>query len=318
MDHPEIIDIHLHLLRDVNQERLVFPKPGWPDEWYWCNPDAIVPYMDARGVSHVVTQNIMDTTRMVEARIARARASGASDDEIAKARVDLADDMRRRVRDFNSWACEAHAAEPRIVPFVMIDPILFGEEVVEELDRCIALGAKGIKVHPSICGHFPDHPQMMPVYERCQETGLGVLTDSRGRPRGDGDASYGAPVGWRPVLSAFPRLKFIMAHFCDEMWDDRLDLAREFHDNLWFDMSGGLVDAHHPAGGHSMMPAEQAVRVFRKVGVERMLFGSDGPGGGAGQDILHAAAQVMALEFTDDEKEAILAGNAKRFLASGS
>ena len=48
----------------------------------------------------------------------------------------------------------------------------------------------------------------------------------------------------------------------------RIDLAREFPDNLWFDMSGGFVDDHHPPSGHGALPTGQAVRVFRKIGVE--------------------------------------------------
>ncbi len=313
MTNPEIIDIHLHLCRDTQQEKTVFPKAGWPDEWYWASPDKVIPYMDARGISHVATMNIIDTGAMVAGRIRRAREQGASEAEIADARVTLREDMQERVRAFNTLMCEAHAKEPRIIPYMMIDPILFGEAAIEELERCIALGAKGIKVHPSICGHFPDHPNMMAVYKRCEEAGLGVLTDSTSRARGGAEA-FGTPLGWRPVLQAFPHLKFIMAHLCDDIWDDRLELSREFKDNLWFDMSGGIVDAHHPAGGHSMLTGDQAPRVFRKIGVERILFGSDGPGTGRGEDVLEAAGEVMRLALTDAEKEQILAGNAKRFL----
>lgn len=308
----EIIDIHLHLCRDTAQEKLVFPKRGWPDEWYWCSPDKVTPYMDERGVSHVVTVNIMDTGRMTAARIARLQ-KGTAAEEVERTRGLLKAEMKERVRSFNDWACDTYRKNPRIIPYMMIDPVLFGDEAVKELDRCIAQGAQGIKVHPSICGHMPDHPSMMPVYQRCQEAGLGVLTDSTARANADG-RTYGMPLNWIPVLSTFPGLKFIMAHFCDEMWDDRVDLARQFKDNLWFDMSGGLVDERHPPGGHSNMPANQAVRVFRKVGVERMLFGSDGPGAGHGHDILDAAAQVAELPFTEEEKVMILSGNARRFL----
>ena len=123
-------------------------------------------------------------------------------------------------------------------------------------------------------------------------------------------SDLGRPLGWIPVLKAFPHLKFIMAHLPDEMWDDRIDLARQFGDNLWFDMSTGLVDDHHPAGGHACMPMTQAVRVFRKIGTDRIMYGSDGRPGG---DALYGARQIMALDFTDDEKEAILSKNAKRF-----
>ena len=133
MDNPDIIDIHIHLCRDTQQEKVVFPKTGWPDKWYWASPDKVIPYMDARGISHVATMNIIDTNRMVEMRVGRARSQGASDADIAEARVTLADDMRQRVRAFNDVMCEAAAKEPRIIPYVMVDPILFGTMVAVNL-----------------------------------------------------------------------------------------------------------------------------------------------------------------------------------------
>ena len=104
-----------------------------------------------------------------------------------------------------------------------------------------------------------------------------------------------------------------MAHLCDELWDDRLDLSRQFKDNLWFDIAGGIVDEHHPPGLHSEMPVSQAPRVFRKIGVERIMFGTDAPGHGD-LDVLDRASQVLALPLEESEKEAILSGNAKQFL----
>lgn len=229
--------------------------------------------------------------------------------------------MRERVRAYNTALLEAAAKEPRLITFAYCNPILFGEETMDELERCVALGAPGIKVHPGISGHFPDHKVMMSVYERCQQAGLGVLSDSSSGVRADGNA-YGVPNGWRPVLKTFPHLKFIMAHFVGDMWDDRLTLAEEFKDNLWFDIAGGLVDDNHATEGHTMsfssgsghLQMSQATRVFRKVGVERVIFGTDAPHRGVGRDILECAKQVMALPMTDEEKEKILAGNAKQFL----
>ncbi|MFN8556352.1 MAG: amidohydrolase family protein, partial [Dehalococcoidia bacterium] len=212
----EIIDFHIHLCRDTAQEKLVFPKRGWPDDWYWCSPDKVVPYMDHRGVSHVVSVNIMDTGRMVAARLARLPAT-MSDRDVAETRGALQEEMRGRVSAFNDWICDAHHANPRIIPYVMMDPVLFGNELIHELDRCIARGARGVKIHPSICGHYPDHAAMMPVYQRCQDAGLGVLTDSRAGANPDGH-HYGWPTNWTTVLETFPRLKFVMAHFGDAMW----------------------------------------------------------------------------------------------------
>jgi len=312
----DIVDVHVHLCRDTGQEKVVFPKPGWPDSWYWASPDKVTPHMDARGVSYLVSVNIMDTHVMRESRIKRL-PKDTSEDEVKATRARMKDEMIDRVRSFNDWIIDSHKANPRIIPYVMIDPVLFGDKAIDELNRCIDAGAKGIKVHPNICMHKPDHPNMLPVYQRTQEVGMWILTDSTGhgapRQSDENGVPFGSPMNWAPVLSNFPKLKFIMAHFCDTMWDDRIDLARQFKDNLWYDMSGGVVDNHHPAGGHSALPAEQMVRAFRKVGTERILFGSDGPGRGD-VDIIQAAAQVARAKFTEEEKVQILSGNARRLL----
>ncbi len=178
---------------------------------------------------------------MVEGRLSRARAT---DEELERAKVGLADDMRQRLRDMNDWTLAAHAQEPRIIVYGSIDPVLFGDETMDELERCVAAGAQGIKVHPSIYRHFPDHPVMMQVFARCQELGLGVLSDSSSQESADGVA-YGLPLGWRPVLRAFPHLKYIQAHLCGDLFDDQIELAREFTENLWFDMAGGFVGEDH-------------------------------------------------------------------------
>ena len=310
-DRTLIVNMHAHLCRDPQQEKQVFPIKGLPDDWYRASPERQIPYMDLNGITHTVMQNVMNTHSMTESRIRRARSQGASEEEIARARVDLAEDMRQRIREMNDWSLEAQAKEPRLRAYVTISPVLFGEDTIEELERCIKMGATGLKLHPSINMHYPDHKALMPVFERCQEAGLGILTDSNGHPSDDGVA-YGTPLGWRPVLQQFPRLKFIMAHLGDDMWDDRIEMAREFGDNLRFDFSHGLVDEHHPEGGHHCMPTTQAVRVFRKVGVERIMYGSDGRPGSDGED-LYGARQIMALPFTDTEKEQLLRTNAMEF-----
>ena len=119
MNDYEIIDFHLHLCRDAAQEKLVFPHPGWPDSWYWCNPERIGPYIAARGITNVVTLNIIDTHRMTEARLARLPGP-VSEAELARQRAALREEMGGRVRKFNTWACETRRANPRIVAFVMI------------------------------------------------------------------------------------------------------------------------------------------------------------------------------------------------------
>ncbi|MCL0102010.1 amidohydrolase family protein [Dehalococcoidia bacterium] len=311
----EIVDGHVHLCRDPEQQKLVFPKKGWPDEWYWCNTDRIIPYMDQHFISHIIVLNIMVTKRMIESRILRLPPE-TPEKEVAAARLRLNAEMQDRIRTFNDWLCELHSKEPRIIPFVLVDPVLFGEHAIDEYRRCKANGAVGVKLHPSNCGHMPDHPNMMPVYEECQKDGTVILTDTnvRGGPGREDESgvAFGYPINWVPILSNFPKMKLIIAHFCDNMWDDRLDMARQFKDNLYFDMAGGVTDSHfhHDPDSHGGMLSEQVVRVFRKVGTERMLFGSDAPA--LPLSPMEAASQILALPFTPTEKRQILSENARR------
>ena len=303
-----VIDIHAHLCRTPEQERLVFPKKGWPLEWYWANPDRVIPYMDARGISELVTANIMVASAMIGRKLAKLRAGGASDEELRAAEADLKEETKERVRAFNTWACELHKKEPRIIPFALADPVLFeGDEAVAEVDRCVKMGAAGFKMHPNNCQHYPDDPRALGVYDYLSSASLPVLTCSSGRdePKGHG---YGLPSNWRPVFQQFPRIKVILAHFNEGLWDERLELAEEFPDNVWFDISGGLVDDQHPKGSHRELFTDMAPRVYRKVGIERLMFGSDEPA--SGLDLQDLIWQVIKLDLTDDEKEQILWRNA--------
>ena len=306
MESLELFDMHRHLSRNVELEKIIFPKPGFPDDWYWCNLDRVVPYMDTHHISHIGSMNVMSTRGMLDSRMRRAREAGRSEAEIAEARVFLREDMRQRMREMNDWSLEAQAREPRIRTFIALDPTLFEDGSIAELERCIGLGATGVKLHPGSSQHLPDYEALWPVYERCQEAGIAILTCSTPRPDPDGTA-YAHPLGWRPVLRAFPHLRLALAHFCDDVWDDRLDLAHEFP-NLWFDISGGLVDEEHPESWRASLPAAQAVRVFRKVGVERLMWGSD-----TAYDPMWSVRQILRLPFTEDEQEGLLSRNAKIF-----
>jgi predicted TIM-barrel fold metal-dependent hydrolase len=305
----DIIDVHVHLCRSVPQEKLVFLRAGWPDEWYWGNPEHIISYMDNWGVSHVVTQNIMDTGAMTRARLAR------EDNPSPARREELREEMRQRVRSFNDWACNLHAAEPRVIPFIMADPVLFGRDAAAEIERCLAMGAAGIKVHPDICGHAPGDERALPMYELCSALGIPVLTDTTGVARPNGQC-FGTPSNWQPVIKQFRDMKLILAHLTGERWDEHIAVAREFGDNLFFDTSPGFVDPRHPAEQHRALPIAEGRRVLRAIGTDRILFGSDGPA--AHREIADAVSQLLRLELTDEENRKILHDNAFELLGLGS
>lgn len=104
MEVPEIIDTHIHLTRDRAQEKVVFPKSGYPDDWYWANAEGIIPYMDREGISYVFAINYMDTHRMTERRL--ARLLGASEMEIKEAEQQIEVEMVWQAQPFQNATVE--------------------------------------------------------------------------------------------------------------------------------------------------------------------------------------------------------------------
>ena len=94
-----------------------------------------------------------------------------------------------------AWDAETATGRPRVpndlvaqacreypknfIGFGSVDP-LKGDRAVEELDRIAEMGLKGVKLHPSLQAFAPNEEKHWPLYERCQELGLIVLTTSPG------------------------------------------------------------------------------------------------------------------------------------------
>ena len=80
--------------------------------------------------------------------------------------------------------------------------------------------------------------------------------------------------------------------------------------NVFFDTSSAIPgDARGEAFGKlSYLSNEEAVRLIRKIGVDRVMFGSDYPWYHPHWDV----KRFLKLDFTDSEKEALLGGNAGR------
>ena len=309
MSAPEFIDVHVHVCRSVEQEKVVFPRPGYPDEWFWGNPERISAHMDRENISHIFAVNYMDTNRMTRARLARMDPAEAGDEDVLQ---ELRTGMVARVNEFNAWVFELAAKEPRIVPFVCVDIGLFHEQaaMMEAAERGIKAGAGGFKIHPGFSEFLPGDPRMFPLYERLQSADIPVLSHSGTNDNVPGSIAYGEPLNFIPVFENFPRLRLIMAHAGGAFWDEREFIADAFP-QVYFDTAGGFQSSSLNARDrHRACPVEDAPRFIRKLGVHRVLFGSDGPA----LDQRSQLHQIMALPLTDDEKRAVLSDNARQLM----
>jgi predicted TIM-barrel fold metal-dependent hydrolase len=130
----------------------------------------------------------------------------------------------------------AEASDGRLFPFCRVDP---GIEPVRELERCLAAGARGVKLHPRAERFDLRHPGVADVFAVAAERRLPVTVHS-----GLGIASLGRDA--LALSERFPQVPLILAHVgvTDLAWiwrrlDDHPSL---FFDTAWWNPADHLDD----------------------------------------------------------------------------
>jgi uncharacterized protein len=151
-----------------------------------------------------------------------------------------------------------------LVPFCRVNP---HDDALQEAERCLAAGARGIKLHPRAEQFTLDHPAVRSLAALAHERSLPILIHAgRGIPA----------LGLHAVELAgeFPNARLILAHagICDLSWIWRV---APDHPNLLFDTAW-------------WMPADfQAL--FSLVPPGQILFASDSP---YGNSLMSPAVQL--------------------------
>jgi hypothetical protein len=214
-------------------------------------------------------------------------------DEAARACVFALHDPERRpaYRTPNdrvlAWAAEAPG---RLYPFCRLDP---ADDPVSEGERCLALGARGIKLHPRAQSFGFDTPAATAIFELAGDAGVPILIHA-GRGMGPMDAL--ADLALR-----HPQVPLVLAH--GAIADQGMLATR-------------LAD--HPAVVYdtSCFSPFDVVELFARVPAERIVFASDMPYGrpvGA----LFVALRVAAYAGLDVEGHKLIAGGTMTALLEG-
>jgi predicted TIM-barrel fold metal-dependent hydrolase len=178
-----------------------------------------------------------------------------------------------------------------------------GRAALEEIDRVAAGGAAWLKLHPNNQHFDVADPAVADVVKKATEHGLPVLFDAYSPWDAD------QPGKFVSLAQALPDARLILAHahgpgFPQLLVYDIIGRYPGWPRNVWIDISvTGLLFAGSPF-------ADQFTWVLRKVGTDRVIFGSDYPL----DDPLAAARAVAELGFTDAEQAAILHDNAASLL----
>ena len=162
------------------------------------------------------------------------------------------------------------------------------------LEDILSLGFRGIKMHPDFQRFNLDDPKMIPAYKAMADAGLVVLFHM-----GDDRYDFSDPVRLARVLEQVPELNCIAAHFGGyRKWHEAYAVLRGA--DIHFDISSSL----------EFLSKEDAVRMIRGYGVERMMFGSDFPM----WDPKPVLDSFLALGFSEVENRMILYNNFENLL----
>ncbi len=170
------------------------------------------------------------------------------------------------------WAAESGQ---RLIPFCRLDPF---DDPVTEAERCLAKGARGIKLHPRAQEFAFDGHELEGIFEVAQEAGVPILIHAgRGLP----------PIaeGLAELALRHPEVVLILAHgaICDQ---GILTTMLAEHPGVLYDVSCFF--------------ALDVVELFARVPAERIVFASDPPYGRP-QSALYLALRVAAHAGLDEQ-----------------
>ena len=165
-----------------------------------------------------------------------------------------------------------------------------------EVDRCEKMGLQGIKIHPDCQRVDIDDPKLMKLYEIIEGRMPIVLHMGDDRP----EYRYSEPVKLKNVLETFPNLEVIASHMGGyQAWNEAENYLFG-RPNVWYDASSFLW----------AVTPEEAVRLMRAGGTDRVLYGTDYPV----MPLKEYFDLFMECDLTEQEREDILYNNAKRLL----
>jgi len=221
------------------------------------------------------------------------------------ANVVVKPDFNPKANDFT--ALKVKEFPERLLGFTFINPNY--EDPAGELERCAKThGFNAVKINGSLQKFFPEDEKMIPVYEKAIELGVTIMSHCGPNvenffkePHEIKERQFSEPKSWVPLIERFPDLKLILAHFVGSThyYDDALEVLGSFP-HVYTDTA--MVMA-------KLSPSE-ASNFIKKIGVHRVIFGTDYPG----HDISNEIKMINGLDLTDEEKEMIFSKNITNLL----
>ncbi len=185
----------------------------------------------------------------------------------------------------------------KVIPLGSLHPDY--PEAEDEIKKLAAAGIRGIKVHPDYMGIMLDDAKFDLIFELCAQYGLFVITHA-GFDVYSPDKIWATPDAILNRIERSPKTKLVCAHYAGNKLYDEVE-GKLMGKNIYFDTSlATLYD----------LSREQAARMILKHDPDKVLFGTDCPW----CSVRETFNFVDSLALSDDLKEKIYSGNAKKLL----
>jgi uncharacterized protein len=198
-----------------------------------------------------------------------------------------------QVQTINNWL--ASIASRKISPFASIHPAC--EDAEDEIMRIKDLGFTGVKLHPDYQKFYPDDEKMFHIYEEIINNEL-IAFFHAGEDSAFKDVR-GTPERFSNLIDIFPELTMVLAHFGGHrMWDEveRCLVGKDVYLETSLCSKG--------------LSREGFVDLAMRHGPGKVIFGTDSPWADQEEEV----GLIQDLDLGDEEKEAILCGNAAQLL----
>lgn len=175
---------------------------------------------------------------------------------------------------------------PRLIPLAWATP---GISRPERMLEYLGAGFRGLKLHPTAGKYRADCPEVHPLLDVCRDAQVPVLFHCAAD-------EFSAPALLRQVAAEYPDVPIILAHM--NMFgpaQDAIAVAEDFA-NVYLDTS--------------WVRPERVVEAVRRVGADRVLWGTDAPLGGTGHYRRDRAREYLEKHVSAMECEAVMWSNA--------
>ncbi|MDP7422687.1 MAG: amidohydrolase family protein [bacterium] len=187
-----------------------------------------------------------------------------------------------------------NGASQQVWGFCRVDPWR-GREAVKEIERCrLEYGFKGVWLHPAEENYAANSVIVNPVIETAAGLGMVIMIAGGFTPQSHPSSLYA-------LACRFPEVEMIITsagqiNISGALLSDAEQLFRD-HERLYLETSG-------------IYRSDFIEDMVRKIGPERVLFGSNAPI----YSLPFELRRIETLQIADSEKDLLLAGNAYRLL----